>query len=138
MKRFTSLLIFMILLVLPLSSVAQFVNQFCEIGTPPAKIKVPCPFGTTPGGGPAQKQTFGQLVVVTLDIVLLVIGGLTVVSLIWGGFRYITAYGNEEAAESAKRIIKHSILGLIIVVLAFAIVAIITNILVLGRVSGGP
>ena len=86
-----------------------------------------------PVAGPAGQQTFGRAVTVVIQIALLVVGALAVIFLIWGGFRYITAYGNEEKAESAKKTIGHAILGLIIVILSFAIITIITTVLITGR-----
>lgn len=62
-----------------------------------------------------------------IQVVLGVVGLLAVVFLIYGGFRYITAGSSEEGVESAKRIIKNSIIGLVVIILAFIIVITITN-----------
>jgi len=82
---------------------------------------------------PAGQRTFGGLVTQILTILLLVVGSLSVLFLILGGFRYVTASGNEEAAEGAKRMISHAILGLVIVIMAFAIISIVTNVLIKGK-----
>lgn len=93
-------------------------------------IKIPKFFqGQT---GPAGRRTFGGAVTVTLQVALLIVGSLAVLFLVYGGFRYITASGNEENAEAAKKIITNAILGLVIVILSFVIVTIISRILVTG------
>lgn len=129
--RLAVALIILTALLVPLSVFAQ--KDFCQIGSS-GKIKVPCPLGSA-GTGPATKTTVGSVVLITINVALLIVGSLAVLFLIWGGFRYITAYGNEEQAEAAKRIIKHSILGLVIVILSFTIVAVITNLLIEGRLG---
>lgn len=85
--------------------------------------------------GPAGQLTFGGVVLIILQVALLIVGSVAVISLIWGGFRYLTAYGNEEQAESAKRVLKQAVLGFLIVLLSFAIISIITNIVISRKVS---
>lgn len=48
--------------------------------------------------------------------------------LLYGGIRYITAYGKEENVTSAKKIAIYSLVGLIIAIFSYAIVSIITKI----------
>jgi hypothetical protein len=50
-------------------------------------------------------------------------GGVAVLMLIYGGFTYITAYGNEARATTAKNTIIWSIVGLVVVILAKVIYA---------------
>jgi len=54
--------------------------------------------------------------------VLLLVGGIAVFFLIWGGLQYITSSGNKDKAEQAKQTITYSVIGLIVVVLARVIV----------------
>lgn len=97
-------------------------------------IRIPNPLKGEPG--PAGQTTFGGVVLLIINVFLLVVGSLAVLLLIWGGLRYITAHGSEEHMETAKRIMKNSIVGIIVVLLAFAIIAVITNVLVGGKVFG--
>lgn len=53
---------------------------------------------------------------------------LSLLMLIISGIRYLTAYGNDEAAGNAKKMIIYSLAGLLISVFAYTIVAIIANI----------
>jgi glucose uptake protein GlcU len=67
-----------------------------------------------------------------IEIGLAVAGSLAVLFIIVGGIRYITAYGNEEQTESAKKTLTNAIIGVVIVILAFVIVRVIVNALVFG------
>lgn len=93
-------------------------------------IKIPVIFKGQ--AGPAGRQSFGELVVVTLQILLLIVGSLAVIYLMYGGFRYITSSGNEEQTEAAKKTITNAILGLVIVILSFALITIIARLLITG------
>lgn len=60
-----------------------------------------------------------------LNIIRLLLGLMTliaVVLIIYGGFTWLTAAGNEERVEKAKQIITAAVIGLIIILLAWAIV----------------
>ncbi len=52
--------------------------------------------------------------------------------LIIAGVRFVTAYGNEERIESAKRQATYSIVGLLIALLSYTIVSIIVNLRIEG------
>jgi len=56
-----------------------------------------------------------------IGIILAVMGVIIVVFLILGGVQYATAGGNDEQQKKAKKTITNSIVGLIIVLLAYAI-----------------
>ena len=61
----------------------------------------------------------------------LVIGGIAVLFLVIGAFRYIISNGDQGAITKAKNTILYAIIGLVISMLAFTIVQ-----FVLGRVFG--
>ena len=48
--------------------------------------------------------------------------GLAIIMIIWGAYMYLTAYGNEEKAEKGKKTIVWAIVGIVVTLLAFAIV----------------
>ena len=58
---------------------------------------------------------------------------LTVLALIANGIRYIVAFGNEEQVEKAKHGVYYSILGLVILLLAFTIASTINYIFTLQK-----
>lgn len=82
---------------------------------------------------PAGAQTATQLILGLIGIALVITGFLTVLFVIIGGFRYITAHGNEEQAEGAKKTLTHALIGLVIVILSFVMVRVIANALIFGR-----
>lgn len=49
------------------------------------------------------------------------LGYLLLVRLIWGGYQWMTAKGNEEQVENAKKTIRHAIIGLAIFIALYAI-----------------
>ena len=65
-----------------------------------------------------------------LNIIRLVLGLMTLVAvvlIIYGGFVWLTAAGNEENVEKAKKIISAAVMGLIVILLAWAIVIFVAN-----------
>ncbi|MBQ8991931.1 hypothetical protein IJ103_01925 [Candidatus Saccharibacteria bacterium] len=56
------------------------------------------------------------------NTLLLVIGVISVVMLIYGGFRYIISGGDNKKVTDAKNTILYAIIGLIIALLAYAII----------------
>ena len=104
-------------------------NKFCSVGGSDL-IKVPC---VLTASGPAGKTDFGALTVQVISIALMVVGTLAIMFLIWGGARYITARGNEEQAEDAKRTLTNAIIGIVVVILSFVIIRVIASALILGR-----
>jgi type IV secretory pathway VirB2 component (pilin) len=61
-------------------------------------------------------------VVNIINWVLGILALVAVVFVILGGFQWMTAGGNEEKIEKAKKVISAAVIGLIIVLLAWAIV----------------
>ncbi len=55
------------------------------------------------------------------------LGLVAVVMILIGGFQWMTAGGNEEKVASAKKIISAAVIGLIIVLLAWAIVIFVVS-----------
>lgn len=56
------------------------------------------------------------------SIALYVIGAISVIMLIWGGLRYIMSGGDSKKVTDAKNTVLYAIIGLIIAVLAYAII----------------
>ncbi|MFH1534374.1 MAG: hypothetical protein ABIF80_00130, partial [Patescibacteria group bacterium] len=54
--------------------------------------------------------------------ILGLLGLIAVIMILIGGFKWMTAGGNEEKIESAKKLLTSAIIGLVIVLLAWAIV----------------
>lgn len=61
------------------------------------------------------------------NTVLYVVGAISVLMLVWGGFRYIISGGDSKKVTDAKNTILYAILGLIIAFFAYAIVNFVLN-----------
>ena len=59
------------------------------------------------------------------NVAFFVAGALAVIMIIYGGIRYITAHGDEKQVKVAKDTIVYSVAGLIIAILAYALVTFI-------------
>lgn len=56
-----------------------------------------------------------------INAFLFIVGGLAVVMVIYGGFKYITSGGDAQAVASAKNTIIYAVIGIAVAVLAYAI-----------------
>lgn len=70
---------------------------------------------------------FGTLLTQVINWFLGLVGLIAVLMLIFGGYRYLTAGGNDDAVTKAKNTILYAIIGIVVVILSYAIVATITN-----------
>lgn len=57
-----------------------------------------------------------------VEIMLFIVGAIAVIMLIIGGIRYITSGGAQDQITAAKNTIMYSIIGIIVALLAYAIV----------------
>lgn len=62
-------------------------------------------------------------------------GGIALLMIVIGGVRYLTAYGNDEAAGKGKNQIIYGIVGMIVALLAYTVVTAVTNINVDGNAT---
>jgi len=58
---------------------------------------------------------------------LSLVGTIAVISLLYGGFLYITSQGEENKVEQAKRIILYSVIGLLIIGLSAIVVNVVIS-----------
>ena len=59
---------------------------------------------------------------IIINTALFIIGAISVMMLIYGGIRYTTSGGNEKSVTAAKNTILYAVVGIIIALLAYAIV----------------
>lgn len=57
-----------------------------------------------------------------VNTLLFIIGAISVIMIIFGGFKYVTSGGDSNGVTSAKNTILYAVIGLIVAVLAFAII----------------
>ena len=71
-----------------------------------------------------------------IRIALGFLGIIAVGLVMYAGFLWMTSGGNEEKIEQAKKILQNAVIGLIIILISFAIVSFILNLLI-GATTGG-
>lgn len=63
-----------------------------------------------------------DLVTDSVNVLLWVVGIISVVMLIWGGIRYATSAGDSGKVTAAKNTILYAVIGLVVAIFAYAIV----------------
>jgi TRAP-type C4-dicarboxylate transport system permease small subunit len=66
--------------------------------------------------------TLEGYITIVINVLLGLIGVVAVIMLIIGGFRYVLSQGDEKATKGAKDTILFAIIGIVVAILAFAIV----------------
>ena len=85
-----------------------------------AQHKMVC--GTLAGGISSDTKSLPEIVQSIISVILYIIGIVAVIMIIFGGFQYITSSGDAAKVTKAKNTILYGIVGLVIAILAFAIV----------------
>lgn len=67
-------------------------------------------------------DTAPSILGVIVDTLLYFVGALSIIFIIWSGFKYITSGGNPETVKSAKNTLLYAVIGLAVSVLSFSIV----------------
>lgn len=62
-----------------------------------------------------------------VNIMLFIVGAVAVIMLIIGGIRYVTSNGAQDQVTAAKNTIMYAIIGIIVAVLAYAIVSFVVT-----------
>lgn len=70
----------------------------------------------------AQKDNATSMVTIIINTMLYVLGIIAVVMIVVGGIRYTTSAGDASRVKGAKDTIMYAVVGLIVAILAFAIV----------------
>jgi hypothetical protein len=79
---------------------------------------LPSNLGEATGG----ESSLRAIIVKVINYFLGFLGLIAVIMIIYGGFTYMTAAGKQEAVDSAKKTILYAIVGIVIILLSFAIV----------------
>lgn len=104
-------------------SVAFFVG-FVVVSTVFADDALPKP---AIGGLPFANKSAAASIAAIIKQVVLYTGIIAVISLSWGGFMFITAFGEEEKVKKGKNVVKFSLIGVILSVAAYPIVDIVNK-----------
>ena len=103
-----------------------------DITTGDSVISRPVGVGILPGSGieGADIQSsalFSQIIPFLLTWAINLAIGLSVIVLIFGGYQFLTAFGNTEKYDQAIRTIIYAAIGLVISLTAYGIITIITR-----------
>ncbi len=123
MKRLLTSLTLIVALVTPLLAVstvpayAQGKNDACVAvgGTLDAA-------GNCVSSDPNDKKTVTDVIKTVIEILSFIVGALAIIMIIVGGIRYVTSGGDANSISAAKNTILYAIVGLVIAVLAEAMV----------------
>jgi len=73
-------------------------------------------------GGDTSSADMGTIIKNIVNTLLFVLGAIAVVMIIIGGIKYTTSNGDTGAVTSAKNTIMYAVIGVIVAILAYAIV----------------
>lgn len=75
-------------------------------------------------GNSQQENLFGDggVFKIITNVLLFIIGAISVIMLIIGGIRYTVSGGDSSAVQSAKNTILYAIVGIVVAILAYAVV----------------
>lgn len=117
-KRYLTI-IFGVILLIPISvsdALGIDIDDFREEVYRPENLP-----STFEGEAPAEVK-INAILDFAINLILYTSGSVAVFFLVYGGIRYITSFGNQERMDAAKKTIKFAIIGLLAVILAFAVV----------------
>ncbi len=78
--------------------------------------------GATAAQGDSTPTDLGAQFKIIANTALFIIGAVSVLMLIYGGIRYTVSGGDEKAVTAAKNTILYAVVGIIVAVMAYAIV----------------
>lgn len=96
----------------------------------PDGVKVQLKIPTIPGDSKVPPETYigGVFLPNLTKAILFGAGGIAVIFIIVAAVEILTAYGKDEKIDNAKKSIQYALVGLLICILAYAIVTIISSI----------
>lgn len=80
-----------------------------------------------PTGASSNLFGSGGLFQTIANVLIFIVGAVSVIMLIVGGLRYVLSSGNASAVEGAKNTILFAIIGVVVAALAFAIVSFVVQ-----------
>lgn len=78
--------------------------------------------GSDAAGGSGQSSDLGGQIKTVVNILLYILGAVSVLMIVIGGVRYTISNGDSSSITGAKNTILYSVIGLIIAILAYSIV----------------
>lgn len=87
----------------------------------------PAQTGANEARDPSQPESLLINIKAITNTMLLAIGVISVIMIVIGGIRYTVSGGDEKGTKGAKDTILYSVIGLVVALLAFAIVNFVLN-----------
>lgn len=124
MKKVVLNVIAAVLMVLGLSGVATMSPAYAEVicadGKPQASYEQCAEWST--GGSNLNKNNLMNTLQTIINVIVGVIGFIAVVMIVMGGISFVTSQGDTSKVAKARNTILYGVVGLIVAMLAFAIV----------------
>lgn len=88
-----------------------------------------------PGGvvatiqNPIPFNSLGELIVAAIRFILTMLGAVTVFFIVWGSVKMVISQGNESAIKNAKATIQWAVIGLVVALTSFSVIALVQSFL---------
>lgn len=79
------------------------------------------------GGGEANTDDLSDRIKTIVNVMLFILGAIAVIMIIIGGIRYATSNGDPSSIKGAKDTILYAVIGLIVAIMAYAIVGFVID-----------
>jgi uncharacterized membrane protein YjfL (UPF0719 family) len=99
-------------------SAFQVAPAYAACNTPACQVNQ----GTKAAGADSENANIGDKVKLVINLLLFIIGAVSVIMIILGGLRYVLSNGDSSQVTSAKNTILYAVIGLVVALLAYAIV----------------
>src|SRR3989338_5037168 len=107
---------FLLILILP------YFNVFAEVtGDSGDPLQTGFEIVRQFGGGSLGEAELTTVIVKLVNVLLGFLGIIAVIIILWGGFKWMTAAGNEENVREARNVIVAGIIGLGIIIASYSI-----------------
>lgn len=110
-------------LLLAIAAVLVVPVMTLAVAAPQASAQYTLKSGIGQAKGESQDRQFDEGVIQTIiNIMLYIVGVLSVIMLVWGGISYTTSGGDSNKVTNAKNTILYALIGLVVAIFAWAIV----------------
>lgn len=76
---------------------------------------------------PSGPNALPDMIRAVINMLLYLLGFIAILFLIIGGYQYIASSGNPDQIETAKKTIMYAVIGIVVVVLSWAIIYFVTS-----------
>lgn len=83
--------------------------------------------GLTASGTSTTPNSFSSVLTTVTNILLFLMGAISVIMIIVGGIRYATSQGDQTQMQSAKNTILYAVIGVVVSIAAYAIVSFVVT-----------